>query len=233
VDASQRIPGYSARPNPHGYITRNLHYFDANGDCFFAFSVAQNWLLFYLRRPAETHPSLSAVELQRSFSHVKQTQNGELNFRIRTLQDATEAMRLVFGVTPFLDTYSFPDEVGNAEAFVEGAVASVTVNSFERNREAREACIRHYGSKCVVCAFDFQQAYGQLGLGFIHVHHLVELSSIRREYKVDPIRDLRPVCPNCHAMLHRRVPPLSVEELQRILTSRSSGPTTAWPRDTR
>ncbi|MDB9470225.1 hypothetical protein PN480_18680 [Dolichospermum circinale CS-1225] len=39
------------------------------------------------------------------------------------------------------------------------------------------------------------------------------------EYEVDPIKDLRPVCPNCHAMIHRRLPPLSIDEIKSIISS--------------
>jgi predicted HNH restriction endonuclease len=51
----------------------------------------------------------------------------------------------------------------------------------------------------------------------MHVHHIRELASIGEEYEVDPIVDLRPVCPICHAMLHTKRPALPVEELRRIL----------------
>jgi 5-methylcytosine-specific restriction protein A len=44
------------------------------------------------------------------------------------------------------------------------------------------------------------------------------LAQVGGEYQVDPIADLRPVCPNCHAMLHSRRPtPLSIAELKRII----------------
>ncbi len=48
----------------------------------------------------------------------------------------------------------------------------------------------------------------------------VPLSEIGQEYKVDPINDLRPVCPNCHTMLHKQNPPLAIEELKTQLASR-------------
>ncbi|MBX3591576.1 MAG: HNH endonuclease [Burkholderiaceae bacterium] len=72
-------------------------------------------------------------------------------------------------------------------------------------------------SKCVVCAFDFSVRYGPIGEGFIHVHPIKPLSEIGKDYVLDPIRDLRPVCPNCHAMLHRLVPAISIEKLQELL----------------
>lgn len=66
---------------------------------------------------------------------------------------------------------------------------------------------------------DFGEKYGDLGKGFIHVHHIVPLNKIGQEYMVDYKKDLIPVCPNCHAMLHRRVngKEVSVEELKKIL----------------
>ena len=72
---------------------------------------------------------------------------------------------------------------------------------------ARKKCIEHYGAKCAVsnCGFDFEKLYGDIGKGFIHVHHLTQLSDIGQGYEVDPIKDLRPVCPNCHAMLHQKI----------------------------
>ena len=102
--------------------------------------------------------------------------------------------------------------------YPEGATVTVTVNRYERNANARKACLDHYGTACSVCGFEFEQVYGQRGIGFIHVHHIQpQLSEIDGDYEVDPVQDLRPVCPNCHAMLHRSVPPATVEELQDLL----------------
>jgi len=108
----------------------------------------------------------------------------------------------------------FPDEMAT---YVEGASRRVVVNAYERNKEARLACIAHHGCKCAVCGFNFEAIYGQIGQGFIHVHHLTPISSIAADYTVNPITELRPVCPNCHAMLHKSDPPFSIEELKEIL----------------
>jgi 5-methylcytosine-specific restriction protein A len=94
---------------------------------------------------------------------------------------------------------------------------SVQVNAYERDPQARQKCIDHYGTVCYVCTFDFRKVYGKLGLGFIHVHHLTQMADMGPGAKTNPIRDLRPVCPNCHAMLHRRRPAILIGELKLLL----------------
>ncbi|MED1269657.1 HNH endonuclease [Bacillus mycoides] len=110
------------------------------------------------------------------------------------------------------------EEVDNPEKYTEGATKQVYVNVYERNPVARRKCIEHYGYSCVICDFNFEKIYGELGKDFIHVHHLKELHTIGEEYEVDPIADLRPVCPNCHAMLHKRKQAYFIEELKGFLT---------------
>jgi predicted HNH restriction endonuclease len=108
----------------------------------------------------------------------------------------------------------FPDEITTPDVFHEGAVSQVLVNVYERDPNARKACIEHYGLNCHVCDFNFEAVYGERGTGFIHVHHLRPVSG--GESEVNPIADLRPVCPNCHAMLHR-YELLSIEELKELI----------------
>lgn len=114
----------------------------------------------------------------------------------------------------------FAEEVRPGETYREGSVEQITVDRYERNPEARRKCVEHWGTTCVVCTFDFGAKYGSLGEGFIHVHHLRPLSQIKEEYEVDPISDLRPVCPNCHAMLHRGNGVLTIEELKNLIEER-------------
>lgn len=109
------------------------------------------------------------------------------------------------------------EELPENHAYFEGAVKRIEINAYERNTAARRACVAHYGATCRVCGFDFERTYGPVGRGFIHVHHLKRLAAIGEEYELDPIRDLRPVCPNCHAMIHRQEPPLKIKELRRIV----------------
>ena len=103
------------------------------------------------------------------------------------------------------------------EFYFEGKVKQVYVNIYERNEDARIKCIEHYGYKCFCCGILLSTVYGELAKDFIHIHHITELSKIGKEYKVDPINDLRPLCPNCHAIIHRKSPALSIEELINIM----------------
>lgn len=110
-----------------------------------------------------------------------------------------------------------PDEVSSLQPMIEGARYQVTVNAYERDPRARQLCVARHGTACTICGFSFAAAYGPVAEGFIHVHHLRPLSEVGGEYEVNPVEDLRPVCPNCHVVLHRRVPAFSIEEVRAFL----------------
>lgn len=100
----------------------------------------------------------------------------------------------------------------------EGHRKTITVNKYERNPKARKECIQHYGYSCQICDFKFEKKYGELGEGFIEVHHKIPISEIGEDYEVDPINDLITICSNCHTIIHRkRNETMAVEELKRIL----------------
>lgn len=132
-----------------------------------------------------------------------------------------EASRLEAEISSAIHRFEYrsADEPGPApgKTFPEGAVTRVTVNKYERDPSARKKCLAKYGHKCSVCELDFEDQYGDIGKDFIHVHHLKELSTVGAGYEVDPLEDLRPVCPNCHAMLHKRRPAFTPDELRLML----------------
>ena len=114
---------------------------------------------------------------------------------------------------------NYPDEANvESKTFPEGAKQTVQVNRYERNPEARAKCIEFHKARCKVCEMSFDETYGIFAKDFIHVHHIKPLSEINEEYEVDPINDLIPVCPNCHAMLHRQENgiPMTVERLKLL-----------------
>lgn len=102
----------------------------------------------------------------------------------------------------------------------EGARERVEVNRYERNRINRTLCIAVHGAACLACGMDFLRTYGDIGRDYIHVHHIVPVSKLGANYLIDPARDLVPVCPNCHAMLHRCDPPLAIDALRAQIRTR-------------
>ena len=90
------------------------------------------------------------------------------------------------------------------EEYNEGNIKELYTNVYERNSEARKKCIEIHGTKCKICGFSFGEVYGEEFKGKIEVHHIVPLHMIKKNYIVDPINDLIPVCPNCHMVLHSK-----------------------------
>lgn len=115
----------------------------------------------------------------------------------------------------------FPTDLNESKIkrhqYYEGAIKKISVNAYERDPKARNECINHYGYNCQICDMNFLNTYGDVGVGFIHVHHLIPLQKVGKEYQVDPVKDLRPVCPNCHNMIHKKDPPYSIDELKNFL----------------
>jgi hypothetical protein len=106
-----------------------------------------------------------------------------------------------------------PDDV-DSEKYVEGTTFDITLTKYERSKAARNECIKFYGTKCLCCGFDFEKTYGLIGKGFIHIHHIVPVAEIGESYSVDPVKDLIPLCANCHAMVHKKTPPFTLFEIQ-------------------
>lgn len=144
----------------------------------------------------------------------KVSSNGSINYIIDLFKNGV--------ITTYPTITLQPDEVheDTTEYYPEGSRHSVLVNKYERNTYAREKCIEHHGVICKACDFNFEEKYGKVGKGFIHVHHIKPISEIGETYQVDPINDLIPVCPNCHAMIHKNKPnrpPYSTEEIREML----------------
>lgn len=146
----------------------------------------------------------SGYSLERVREHV--------NYRVEKGQLKVErAIR-----TKVLPEQNFTGELPFTGEFNEGAVSQVLVNRFERDPKARIACLKEFGYSCTVCQRSFREEYGEIGEGFIHVHHRRPLALRKAEYRPNPAKDLVPVCPNCHAMLHTSDPPLGIDELREI-----------------
>ncbi len=112
-----------------------------------------------------------------------------------------------------------PDELPTDITITEGAKRTIVVNKYERDPKARIACIEHLGVACIVCGFDFGKIYGEQYIGKIHVHHIIPVSSIGKEYQLDTKKDLVPICPNCHFIAHLKGKneTYSIDEIRQML----------------
>lgn len=114
--------------------------------------------------------------------------------------------------------FHFENEDVDNELLYEGAKKIITVNKYERSNKARKECLDAHGYSCKVCDVLLSDKYGDLAFEFIHVHHLKKIADIGEKYIINPINDLVPVCPNCHSIIHKAKPMLSIEELKSIIT---------------
>jgi 5-methylcytosine-specific restriction enzyme A len=110
----------------------------------------------------------------------------------------------------------------DAMEYHEGEASLVTLTRYERSPAAREAALKAHGHICSVCEFDFEAVYGERGRQFIEVHHLEPLHEAAYPRHTDPARDLRPVCSNCHRIIHRRDPMLSIDQMRELIAQKRS-----------
>jgi len=144
------------------------------------------------------------------------------------LVDELEAIWFDFLITQKIRHNPFiPGDNETQKSYTEGTPNQVTLTKYERNPFARKKCIEYYGLSCVACGFNFEKNYGEIGKGFIHVHHLRQVATVGKKYKVDPIIDLRPVCPNCHSIIHKRKTALAINEITEILKQDNVGQDTS------
>lgn len=101
----------------------------------------------------------------------------------------------------------------------EGRKVLYYTTKYERKPILRRKAIAIHGFVCMACGFDFEARYGEIGRGFIEVHHVRPLKSLDQEVVVNPETDLVCVCSNCHRMIHRLEGEiLGVDELKNIIS---------------
>jgi 5-methylcytosine-specific restriction protein A len=104
---------------------------------------------------------------------------------------------------------------------LEGAAYQTMATKYERKKINREACIQLKGTRCTVCGLDFSEYYGQIGEGYIEVHHTTPVSMLGPDYRINILTDLEPLCANCHAMVHRQTPPIPSETLIKLIKDKN------------
>jgi 5-methylcytosine-specific restriction protein A len=106
--------------------------------------------------------------------------------------------------------------------FPEGKIVERTHKARERNTQVIQIAkenfkIRHGKLFCEVCGFDFERAYGQIGKDFIEGHHTIAVSEMQPDHKTKP-EDIAMLCANCHRMVHKQRPWLTMDNLRLILS---------------
>lgn len=163
------------------------------------------------------------LEANRPDLSVEAVMQQERFAELFTREELSEARRRVGDLMEAADEVArtrerlYPDELEPGRKYVEGARKQVRVNAYEHSTAARRACLKVHGYRCQVCDIEFGERYGAIGEGFIHVHHKRPLALTDGAYELDAVKDLVPVCPNCHAMLHRSETVLTVDDLRSRL----------------
>lgn len=143
-------------------------------------------------------------------------EDGDLNYPEAASTWGSLLVGMILSLTDIVPVEEEP--VPDHEAgYAEGSVQRTEINRYERNPLNRKLCLAAKGYDCAICGMNFEKQYGEIGYHFIHVHHIVPVSRVGAGYVIDPLRDLIPVCPNCHAMLHKNNPPLLPDELKRMI----------------
>lgn len=148
----------------------------------------------------------------------------------RHLQEASEEWKRIREFT-VQDIDALESEESPPKEYFEGERRQYFANYYERDRNLRADAVFYHGTICQICGFDFEKVYGKHGEGYIEIHHIHPISNYKEPTKVDPIKDLIPICSNCHRMIHRRKDHvLSPEELRRLIRGQypASGVITAY-----
>ena len=144
------------------------------------------------------------------------------------LHDVAESIRNSITV----DTREVVLEDEEEKGFPEGKILFRRHRFYERNSalisRVKENALKKGCLECEVCGFDFYSTYGELGKGFIECHHTVPVSQYGKVINTK-IKDIALVCSNCHRILHRKRPWMTVEELKTIVERIRTSPNTALP----
>jgi len=119
----------------------------------------------------------------------------------KTVENDLEALKIEDGILP-----------------KEGKRKAYYGHRYERIAKNRKKALEIHGTSCFGCGINLEEKYGERGEGFIEVHHIKPLSHQGKEIVIDPEKDLIPLCPNCHRIVHRfPAEILTISQLREII----------------
>lgn len=109
--------------------------------------------------------------------------------------------------------------------FPEGKIVERTHKARERNSQVVQLAKANFKKKhgrlyCEICKFDFETYYGNVGKDFIEGHHTIAVSEMTADHKTKP-EDIAMLCSNCHKMVHKKRPWLTMDKLQTLMRKKN------------
>ena len=142
-------------------------------------------------------------------------------FSSSEVADVVSAVEKTIGKKRKIYVYTEEDMVSEGKAVSKETVVK------KRSKKLRDAAIEHYRHAdeklyCTICGFCFENRYGDIGKDYIEIHHekpVYQYSDDGFEsYITEAVEKVKPLCANCHRMIHRNVKrPMTIEELKHLL----------------
>ena len=172
--------------------------------------ILSNFKVF--RQPVKL--STINIDFQNSIVSGKTIASDEVekikNAGFKTYSNVVRELNEVYQVGFTEDDESFPE---GKQLLKEHLVRERNPKLIQR---AKELYKTKYGKlTCQVCGFDFEEEYGEIGKDYIEGHHTKPVSEMMDGEQSKP-EDIAMVCANCHRMLHRRRPWLTIDELSKL-----------------
>jgi hypothetical protein len=154
------------------------------------------------------------------------THVGEITMALSVPDPTDDVSRFVEDLFALVDNREKADDLSEdepdvREEFPEGEAFERRHVARERNpaviRRAKALAMKKGALTCRVCTFDFQKRYGRVGHGFIEGHHTIPVKDLSPG-ATTKVTDIALVCANCHRMLHRKRPWLTMDQLKELVS---------------
>jgi hypothetical protein len=227
-------PGFlMSRPTGHGPGRKHVLRFSRGSWNPLDFIVNNRDLRCYFRAPLFRHDPRALGQVRAAFPRGDVTDTGDYAFNFsdmptcdRLIRFVNEDLRNVIEARPDDGGVAAPvievsvdlqEDSGADSVYWEGDRSRALHERIERDRRARDECLRLRGNGCAVCGLRLRDRYTGLSREVIEVHHLRPVAMSAGVYQVNPAIDLIPVCPNCHRVIHTTIPPMSAEQARTML----------------